>query len=218
MRRAWILPLGFALFGCTSRPHTCRLDPRYGATQDDHVRGIPDAIVERDAELVRTESPRARHCQVLIEPSFSIPHAVWYTYGDSDLATVVVRFERPSGNQERTAEIDEGTARRLDGLCERFLRDPPECERSGLDGTFFHVAHYVARSSYLMRTFWSPRDESIDASFVAMIGALRDYVLVPDAMRSVKWHDVQRSALMLERSLMRGHPEPEAELCPERTP
>ncbi len=129
-------------------------------------------------------------------------HVVWFTHDGESGATVEVRFQSQDGGRERrTAKLDHRTARMLDRMCEQFLRHRSECARRGFDGTYFHAAHYVPGNRYLMRSFWSPRYDSIDARFVDVVEALRDYALFPDDLRSLKWLRIQDSAGRLEDAL-----------------
>jgi hypothetical protein len=57
----------------------------------DHARGIPKT--HGDASKVLLDSTQTRRCQLLFEPAFHSPPAVWFVLDDADEdATVYLRI------------------------------------------------------------------------------------------------------------------------------
>lgn len=168
---------------------------------EDRVRGIPKPIVETSAALL--EEWRVRRCQVLFEPAFSRPHAVWFVQDDVAAdATVVVKLLTNDGVQSYSAPLDRNTALRLSKLCLASLTTRTKtCERIGMDGVWYHAAHPISDRSYAMASFWSPKQATVAKDLAVVAEALRSYATTPAALRSPAWLALQEAANQLAARL-----------------
>jgi hypothetical protein len=164
------------------------------ARVEDGARGIPKTV--SPASLGLLEEALARRCQVLFEPSFASPHAVWIVQeGEAADATVFVKVRINDDIATYSAALDGHTAARLSNLCRAALSSKAEaCARSGSDGTWYHAAHPDGASSYLMASFWSPRTGTLADAFVKLAEALRNYATLPAPLRSESWYALQEAA------------------------
>ena len=178
--------------GCASAP--CIPEkPRIRSRLD----GVPETLASDRAELIQPE-PR-RYCQVLFEPAFATDHAVWLLVHPGGGARVAVSVATEGAPEILEAELDRSTATLLERECRSFLTSaPPTCERVGVDGVWYHAAHYVGESGYAMRSFWSPKPGTRDEKFVRLTEAIRDYAIAPERLRSVYFWNIHRAAAELE--------------------
>ena len=166
--------------GCASAP--C-------APENHRIRskleGVPETFSNELAALIEPE-PR-RYCQVLFEPAFATSHAVWLTAHPEGGARVTVTVTTEHEPEFFEAELDRNTATLLERECRSFLTTPPpKCAHIGLDGVWYHAAHYVGDSGYVMRSFWSPKPGTRDEKFVRLAEALRDYAIAPQRLRLLR--------------------------------
>jgi hypothetical protein len=140
---------------------------------------------------------------VLFEPAFSNGNAVWFTNslsGDAVVSVTVLTsashvLTQASHVERYSVELDPKTASQLKNLCESFLeRPPPRCDPMGFDGVWYHAAHYVSGRGYLMRSFWTPRRDSVERRFVELAEALRDFATSPASLRTEHWWRIQDTA------------------------
>lgn len=198
MRRGIVLAAA-VVAGCTTCPQ-----PVVGlgsARVEDQARGIPKAFSQGSAGLL--DGAGARRCQVLFEPAFTSPNAVWFVQnGSEEDATVFVRVRMKDETASYSAPLDRSTAARLSALCLAALSSKAEaCERRGYDGTWYHAAHPERASSYLMASFWSPRTGTPADAFVKLAEALRNYATLPITLRPDAWIALQDAANGLYRRL-----------------
>jgi hypothetical protein len=177
-----------AVSGCA--PASCFPEKARVASR---LEGVPETYSGSRATLIKLEPKR--YCQVLFEPAFATPHAVWFTVQPSGDARVSVSVLAEGTPEFSEAPLDGRTAKILERLCRRFLTsDEPTCARLGVDGVTYHAAHYVGESGYAMRSFWSPKTGTSDEKFVRVAEALRDYAVAPERFRSVYWWSIHRAA------------------------
>lgn len=200
--RVGILIVAGTLAACTACP---RPVVGLGAPRvEDRVRGIPRPLVESSATLL--DETQARRCQILFEPAFSSPHAVWFVQDNVAAdATVFVKLRTHDGVQSYSAPLDRNTALRLSKLCLASLTTRTKaCERIGTDGVWYHAAHPSSDHSYAMASFWSPRQATVAKDFVKVVEALRNYATMPEALRSPAWLALQEAANELAERLADG--------------
>jgi hypothetical protein len=197
--RAAILALVGVLCSCTAcpRPATGLGAPRV----QDLALGIPRTISESSRGLL--DLSQARRCQMVFEPAFSNPHAVWFVQHDDRAdATVFVKVRANDGSESYSALLDPSTALRLSRLCLAALTaDFASCERLGYDGVWYHAAHPLPTRAYAMASFWTPRHGSVANAFVKVAEALRSYATVPQSLRSQAWTTLQQSESALSKRL-----------------
>lgn len=184
----------------------CRACPRpllgLGAPRlEDQARGIPKTHV--DASKALLDLAQTRRCQVLFTPAFQSPHAVWFVQDDAaGEATVFVRILANEQLQSFSAPLDIGTAMRLSQLCLKALTaDFASCEHWGHDGVWYHAAHPRVADSYVMASFWSPRQGTVAKAFVKVAEALRNYATLPEALRAQAWLTLQESTADFSKRL-----------------
>ena len=182
------------LASCASFP--CHTEPRRVLSQ---VNGIPETVYPKDTILVGSEPNR--YCQVVFEPAFATHHSVWFTDPPDGVAMARVLIANPDGPPTRLeARLPSNVAASLERGCRKFLTSAPRCANLGRDGVYFHAAHYVG-DGYAMRTLWSPRVGTLDRQFVALVEALRDYVVGPEALRSVHYFRLLDLQIELDRAM-----------------
>jgi hypothetical protein len=169
-------------------------------------QGIPKPIFAGSEALLTKDENRI--CQVLFEPAFAAPNAVWLTVSPSGNVVVSVTVLTKVFHVERyTAELDGDTVSRLNGLCADFLsRSPEVCDHIGYDGVWYHAAHYVEGRGYLMRSFWHPHTDGVDHRFVELAEALRDYTVSPAFLRAERWVRIQDTSGALRDALTTSNP------------
>lgn len=169
------------------------------------LEGVPQTVWNGRAALIQREPQR--HCQVLFEPAFATHHAVWLTVQTSGTSKISVSALVGEVPDFREASLDPSTTRMVKALCHSFLTaPPPTCARWGADGVTYHAAHYVGDTGYAMRSFWSPKRGTVEEKFVRLAEALRDYVVVPEQLRSIYGSRIRDNALELHCAL---HPDEE---------
>ena len=151
---------------------------------EDKASGIPRTISETSQGLL--DLTQTRRCQVVFEPAFSSPHAVWFVQNNAAAdATVFVKVHAIDGVESYSAPLDRISARRLSQLCLTALTaDFSSCERLGVDGVWYHAAHPLAAHAYAMASFWTPRQDTVANALVSVAEALRNYATLPESLRS----------------------------------
>jgi hypothetical protein len=161
---------------------------------EDSSLGLPIPVVQSSIDLLVPTA--VRRCQVLFEPAFSSPYAVWFVQDNEAAdATVVVRVHTHDRIESYSALLDRGTAVRLSRLCLASLTlATTSCSRIGMDGVWYHAAHPKTAQSYAMASFWSPQPGTLPNAFVKVAEALRNYATLPEALRSPAWIALQEAA------------------------
>jgi hypothetical protein len=197
--RVAILALVGVLSSCAvcRRPVTGLGLPRV----EDKARGVPKTIWETSHGLL--DLAQMRRCQVVLEPAFSNPHAVWFVQnGAWTEATVFVKVHTNDGVESYSAVLDGSTAGRLSQLCLTALTaDFRSCEPLGRDGVWYHVAHPLPTHAYAMASFWTPRQGTVANAVVKVAEALRNYATLPESLRYQAWIRLQESENDLSKRL-----------------
>jgi hypothetical protein len=189
--RIWIIVLAALLGSCARcpRPAVGLGAPRVA----DQASGLPKTYADVSNALL--DMSQTRRCQVLFEPAFENPHAVWFVLDDArGDATVFVRLFVNHEVQSFSTSLDRGTALRLSRSCLTALTsDFPSCQRWGHDGAWYHAAHPRAAGSYAMASFWTPGPGTVANAFVKVAEALRNYATLPQPLGRQAWLTLQEA-------------------------
>ena len=145
---------------------------------------------------------RRRSCQMVANPSFATPHAIFVVEPLRGTAEAHVTIKISESKVEaHAAPIPAITARRLVRVCETMIDRAVQQPAKLRDGTRYHVAALAHTGTYKYAVTHSPSFRSDAREFVHMMQSLRDYVLVPEPMRLTHLRELEETIDGLENEL-----------------